>query len=219
MLTPDVSTRGFASEESDCALAALTAKNALHNKMDAKAAIFMDAPRHSASAHSHVAGSGSKNGVAEPRGTFILRSSLTHSFATANRVTSRDNFWIRAIQFPRVPPLLNGHDKAEIKPVGQIPMEKPMTFSKFTKTGAALALALGLAAPVALSSSAAFAAPHDNMMGGMHMDAMHNHGHRPPMRAEHRPPQPHDGHYRWRTGSWAWHGDHWDWVPGIWIRF
>ena len=84
-----------------------------------------------------------------------------------------------------------------------------MKLSNFAKTGAALALALGMAAPVVMSSSPASAAPH--------MDAMHDHGHRPPPRAEHRPPQPH-GNYRWRAGSYAWQGDHWGWTPGIWIK-
>ncbi len=55
-----------------------------------------------------------------------------------------------------------------------------MKLSNFTKTGAAFVLALGMAAPLALTTSPASAEPHDNMMGGMHMDAMHDHGHRPP---------------------------------------
>ncbi len=93
-----------------------------------------------------------------------------------------------------------------------------MKLSNFTKTGAAFVLALGMAAPLALTTSPASAEPHDNMMGGMHMDAMHDHGHRPPARNEHRPPQPHGGHYRWRAGNWAWQGDHWGWSPGIWIK-
>jgi hypothetical protein len=93
-----------------------------------------------------------------------------------------------------------------------------MRISNFTKTGAALVLALGMAAPVALSSTAAYAAPHNNMMGGMRMDAMHDHGHRPQMRAERRPPMPHGGHYRYRAGSWAWRGNQWAWAPGIWIK-
>jgi hypothetical protein len=92
-----------------------------------------------------------------------------------------------------------------------------MRLSTFTKTGAALVLALGMAAPVMLSSGPASAAPHGGAMS-MHMDPMHDHGHRPPARAERRPPQPH-GHYRWRAGSYAWRGNQWVWAPGIWIRF
>jgi hypothetical protein len=104
------------------------------------------------------------------------------------------------------------------KPGGALLMEQSMRHSKFAKTSAALLLALGMAAPVALTTSPASAAPHGSMMGGMHMDAMHDHGHRPPVRNDRRPPQPRHGHYRWRAGSWAWHGDHWDWAPGIWIK-
>ncbi|HWD29910.1 MAG TPA: hypothetical protein VG387_22250 [Rhizomicrobium sp.] len=76
----------------------------------------------------------------------------------------------------------------------------------------ALALAAGTAA--------ANAAPHGGgmMMSGHHMDAMHDHGHRPPMRVEHRPPMPH-GHYRWHDGAWGWRNGTWAWTPGIWIRF
>ncbi len=93
-----------------------------------------------------------------------------------------------------------------------------MRLSNLTTTGAALVLALGMAVPVVLSSSPASAAPHGAMMS-MHKDPMHDHGHRPPARTDRRPPMPHGGHYRWRAGSFACHGDHWDWAPGIWIKF
>ena len=82
------------------------------------------------------------------------------------------------------------------------------------------ALAL-LAAPLALVAAPAGAEPHGGgmmMMSGHHVDAMHDHAHRPPMRDEHRPPMPH-GHYRWRAGAWGWHNNAWTWTPGIWIRF
>jgi hypothetical protein len=78
------------------------------------------------------------------------------------------------------------------------------------------ALALSLAA-----ATGASAAPHGGgmmMMSGHHPDAFHDHNHRPPLRVEHRPPQPH-GHYRWRTGAWGWRNNAWTWTPGIWIRF
>lgn len=80
------------------------------------------------------------------------------------------------------------------------------------KFGAAIVLAAAISAP-------AFAAPPDHMgsMGMQHMDAMHDHGHRPAMRTEHRPRMPHKGMH-WRNGDWAWHNNAWAWVPGIWIR-
>ncbi len=92
---------------------------------------------------------------------------------------------------------------------------------KTTKLALALIGALSMAAPLALSVSPADAAPHGGGMmgGGMgHMDAMHDRNHRPPMRDEHRPRQPH-GHYRWRAGAWSWNHDQWVWGPGVWVRF
>ena len=80
----------------------------------------------------------------------------------------------------------------------------------------AAAFALSLAAPLAPAS----AAPgHDNnMMMSGHHDIYHDHGHRPPMRTEHRPPMPH-GHYHWRDGNWNWNNGVWVWAPGLWVRF
>ncbi|HEY5338035.1 MAG TPA: hypothetical protein VIJ85_07535 [Rhizomicrobium sp.] len=89
-----------------------------------------------------------------------------------------------------------------------------MKLSIITATGAALTLALAMGAP-----NVAMAASHGNNMMGGHMDAMHDHGHRPAMRADRRPPMPRGGHYRYQNGNWAWHGDHWDWAPGLWIKF
>ncbi len=77
----------------------------------------------------------------------------------------------------------------------------------------AAALALSLAAPVS-----AVAAPNGNMMMSGHQDAFHDRNHRPPMRAERRPPMPH-GRYQWRAGSWSWRNGAWIWLPGLWIRF
>jgi len=76
----------------------------------------------------------------------------------------------------------------------------------------AAGFALALAAP-------AVAAPLGGgmMMSGRH-DIFHDHSHRPPVRAEHRPPMPH-GHYRWRDGAWNWRNGVWVWGPGLWIRF
>lgn len=101
-------------------------------------------------------------------------------------------------------------------------MEITMTF-KTTKLAGALFAALTVAAPLALSATPAAAAPHhdDAMGGGMmggHADVMHDRGHRPPQRFEHRPRQPH-GHYRWRAGAWNWNHNQWMWAPGLWIRF
>ena len=81
---------------------------------------------------------------------------------------------------------------------------------KTTLFAAALALSL---APLAANAE-----PHHGggMMGGH--DIYHDHGHRPPLRVEHRPPMPH-GHYHWRDGSWGWRGGVWVWTPGLWIRF
>jgi hypothetical protein len=101
-----------------------------------------------------------------------------------------------------------------------------------TKLAGALFAALTIAAPLALSATPADAAPmksiqvarndHDNNFGRDnnrgHMDAFHDRNHRPPMRAENRPRQPH-GHYRWRAGAWNWSHNQWAWQPGIWIRF
>jgi Spy/CpxP family protein refolding chaperone len=100
-------------------------------------------------------------------------------------------------------------------------METDMTIKK-TKLAAMFAAALSLAAPLALGATPADAAPHHmggGMMGGTgHKDSMHDRNHHPPMRAEHRPRQPH-GHYRWRAGAWNWSHNQWSWAPGIWIRF
>jgi hypothetical protein len=91
-----------------------------------------------------------------------------------------------------------------------------------TKFALVLAGTMALAAPLALSPAAA--APHGGgmmggaMMGGRHLDAMHDHGHRPTPQHENRPLQPH-GNYRWRAGAWNWSGDHWAWAPGVYIRF
>jgi hypothetical protein len=90
-----------------------------------------------------------------------------------------------------------------------------------TTTSKILAGAFALAlAPLALATSAA-AAPHGGgmMMGGHRPDAMHDHGHQPPARAERRPSMPHGGHYKWRGGNWGWRNGQWAWTPGIWIRF
>jgi hypothetical protein len=84
------------------------------------------------------------------------------------------------------------------------------TLKTSLKLAGALAFALSAATPLMVSTASA--APYHG-----HMDAMHDHGHRPPMRAEHRPPMPH-GHYRWRAGNWGWQHDHWGWTPGIWVR-
>src|SRR5690242_1293893 len=102
-----------------------------------------------------------------------------------------------------------------------------------SKLTGALFAALTIAAPLALSASPADAAPmkpiqiarndHDNHFGRDnnfsgdngrgHMDAFHDRNHRPPMKVEHRPRQPH-GHYRWRNGAWNWRGNQWVWAPG-----
>jgi hypothetical protein len=105
------------------------------------------------------------------------------------------------------------------------------------KLTGALFAALTVAAPLALSASPAAAAPmnmiqiarndhddsgrgdnfgHDNGRG--HMDAFHDRNHRPPMRIEYRPHQPH-GHYRWHAGQWNWHSGAWVWAPGVYVRF
>ncbi|HJW40478.1 MAG TPA: hypothetical protein VJ476_04515 [Rhizomicrobium sp.] len=81
-----------------------------------------------------------------------------------------------------------------------------------------LATAFALALPLALSTSPAAADPHDNTMMATHHDMYHDHGHRPPMRDEHRPAMPHGGHYHWRDGAWNWQGGAWVWAPGIWIH-
>ncbi len=86
------------------------------------------------------------------------------------------------------------------------------TLKKTLKLAGALAIVLGAASPIMVTSASA--APY----GHGHMDAMHDRGHRPPMRAEHRPPMPR-GHYKWHAGNWGWQHDHWGWTPGIWIRF
>ena len=79
------------------------------------------------------------------------------------------------------------------------------------KFGAAFVLAVAFSAPV-------LAAPMDLMSMGMHhMDAMHDHGHRPPMRVEHHPRMPHKGMH-WRDGSLTWRHNTWAWVPGLWVR-
>ena len=83
---------------------------------------------------------------------------------------------------------------------------------KTTLFAGALALAL-----VPLAANAAPHGGNNMMMMSGHHDAMHDHDHRPPMRAEHRPPQPR-GHYRWRAGNWGWNNGAWAWSPGIWIR-
>ena len=104
-----------------------------------------------------------------------------------------------------------------------------------SKLTGALFAALTIAAPLALSATSADAAPmkpimiarndhngHDNNFGRDnnrgHMDAFHDRNHRPPMKVEYRPRQPH-GHYRWRNGGWNWRGNQWVWAPGIRIRF
>jgi Ni/Co efflux regulator RcnB len=107
-----------------------------------------------------------------------------------------------------------------------------------TKFAGALFAALTIAAPLALSATSADAAPmkpiqmarndHDNNSGRDnnsrdnngrgHVDAFHDRNHRPPMKVEYRPRQPH-GHYRWRAGAWNWSQNQWAWQPGIWIRF
>jgi hypothetical protein len=83
-----------------------------------------------------------------------------------------------------------------------------------------LATALALALPFALSASPAAAESHDHdgAMMAVHHDIYHDHGHRPPMRQEHRPAMPHGGHYHWRDGAWNWNNGVWAWAPGIWIR-
>ena len=92
-----------------------------------------------------------------------------------------------------------------------------MTFKSKILSGL---LALAVAAPLALGAVPASAAPRhvENMMGGHH-DVFHDRGHRPPMRAEHRPSMPHHGHYRWHDGSWGWRNGAWVWAPGLWIKF
>jgi len=69
----------------------------------------------------------------------------------------------------------------------------------------AAAFVLALAAPLAPAE----AAPHGGggMMSG-HNDNFHDRNHRPPLRAEHRPPMPH-GHYHWRAGAWNWRNGAW----------
>jgi hypothetical protein len=84
------------------------------------------------------------------------------------------------------------------------------------KLAGAMFAVLTIAAPLALTTTPAAAAPHGG--GYHHPDAMHDRDHRPPMRVEHRSRQPH-GHYKWREGRWNWSHDHWIWMPGIWIRF
>jgi hypothetical protein len=98
--------------------------------------------------------------------------------------------------------------------------ETAMTY-KTTKLALALIGALTVAAPMALSTTPAEAAPHGGaMMGGMnsHNDAFHDRNRRPPLRAENRPRQPH-GNYHWRAGAWTWNHNQWQWAPGLWIRF
>ncbi len=81
----------------------------------------------------------------------------------------------------------------------------------------AAAIALSLAAP--LAPTTAQAAPHGNMMMSGRHDAVHDRNHRPPLRAERRPPMPHRGHYRWHPGAWTWKNGGWAWTSGLWIRF
>ena len=97
-----------------------------------------------------------------------------------------------------------------------------------TKITGALFAALTIAAPLALYASPADAAPakmvqmarydHDNFGRDPRMDMYHDRDHRPPLRVEYRPHQPH-GHYRWHAGMWNWHGGAWVWAPGVWVRF
>ena len=82
----------------------------------------------------------------------------------------------------------------------------------------AAAFALSLAVPLALSASPAAAAPQGGGMMSGHNDTFHDRNHRPPIRAERRPPMPH-GHYHWRAGTWNWRNGAWMWTPGVWIRF
>jgi hypothetical protein len=81
-----------------------------------------------------------------------------------------------------------------------------------------LAGALIVAGPLALGATPASAAPRSIEMAAFHVDVMHDHNRRPPLRVEHRPPMPH-GRYHWRDGSWKWNHDHWQWTSGLWIRF
>ena len=85
---------------------------------------------------------------------------------------------------------------------------------RFLNNAAKFGVVIVLAASVSVP---ALAAPMGGGMGMHHMDAMHDHNHRPPMRVEHRPRMPHHGMH-WRNGDWAWRNNAWIWVPGIWIR-
>jgi hypothetical protein len=88
---------------------------------------------------------------------------------------------------------------------------------RFLNPGVKFSAALVVAAAFCAPALAAPPMDHMGSMGTHHMDSMHDHGHRPPMRTEHRPRMPHRGMH-WRGGNWAWRNNAWAWVPGIWIR-
>ena len=87
-----------------------------------------------------------------------------------------------------------------------------------SKPAGALFAALTIAAPLALGATPASAAPRGVEMAAYHVDVMRDHGRRPPLRVEHRGPAPH-GHFRWHAGAWSWRHDHWQWAPGVRLRF
>ena len=96
--------------------------------------------------------------------------------------------------------------------------------NKSTRLAALLAGALSFAAPLALGSATADAAPvHGGggmMQGGFHndmghVDTMHDQRHQPPGRHEARPRMPHRG-YHWHEGQWKWQRNQWQWIAGFW---